>query len=64
VKNSEEDNENALSIPTRFFQKWTEINGGLQMILQTKLKFRLSKKHHPGAEREGIQDAWKVFRTN
>lgn len=43
MKNSEEDIQNALSIPTRFFQKWTEINGGLQMFLQTKEKFRLSK---------------------
>jgi len=49
VKNSEEDIQNALSIPTRFFQKWTEINGGLQIILQTKEKFRLLKKHHSGA---------------
>ena len=48
-ENSEEEIQNALSIPTRFFQKWTEINGGLQMILQTKEKFRLSKKHHSGA---------------
>ena len=43
MKNLEEDIQNALSIPTRFFQKWTEINGGLQMFLQTKEKFRLSK---------------------